>query len=135
MIESSELILGTVHTWPLKTTTNLKKHYTHLLLNMIKKGQINILAHPTYLLGRQIELDKEHIKKIATTASEHNVAIEITSTKRVPSENFVGVCYQNDVKFSIGSDAHRKQDIGEIGWSMNLLEKLGVEDKNIIELI
>jgi len=135
MIKPSELILGVVHRWPLKTTTNLKENYTHLLLNMINKGQINVLAHPTYLFGKQIELNEEQIKKIATAAFEYNVAIEITSTKRVPSEDFVKICYQKGTKFSIGSDAHRKEDIGEIDWSINLLEKLGINDKNIIKLI
>jgi putative hydrolase len=134
MINASELVLGVVHRWPFQTLTNLKERYTELLINTIKKGKINVLGHPTYLLGKRLDLSNKQIERLADAAFQHSVAIEINSSKRVPTENFVYICYEKGVNFSIGSDAHKKEEIGDVDWSIDLLERLGIDEKHIIKL-
>ena len=61
------------------------------------------------------------------------MAIEINSSKKVPPEEFLSICNSIGTKFSLGSDAHRKEEVGNIEWSLSMIEKLGIDKKSIIK--
>ncbi len=131
MIDNSDFIIASIHRWPLPRFSI--KSYTKLIVNTIKNNKINILGHPCFIFGRRITLSIQQIKIIGLTAKEKNVAIEINSSKKVPPEEFLSICNSIGTKFSLGSDAHRKEEVGNIEWSLSMIEKLGIDKKSIIK--
>ncbi len=119
---------------PVFTPSDSKTH-TQALLNVIKSGRVDALGH---LGNPNFDFDFE---AVLTCAAEHNVAIEVNNTSlrgnsRVGSvercEAIVQLGHQLGVFFTTGSDAHYRDDIGNLALASELLAKVGVDEAKVI---
>ncbi len=101
--------------------------FRNAITNLIKDHPIDIIAHPWYINDTDWD-------KIIDAALERDVAIELNSFRKVPEPHIIEHIAKRGVKFSIGSDAHSKREIGMVKWAYDILEKLGLGKESLIKL-
>jgi len=105
------------------------------LVEAIEGGLIDVVAHLTWLpedlRGMEAHLiTDDWVESIVRAAASRGVAIEVSGAWQVPDERVVRRCLKEGVKLSLGSDAHRASDVGNLSYPFKLLARLGagVED-------
>jgi putative hydrolase len=118
-----DIVLGSVHRVPDASgesrpfaelaTGDLHDRELELSLGLILGGRISALAHPMGMLQRQRGIfPVEAMKAILAAAAEHGVAVEISSSYLVDWDGFLALCREIDPLVSIGSDAHKVEELG-----------------------
>lgn len=67
-------------------------------------------------------------------AAAAGVAIELHCATRTPDPDVVRLGLKLGVKFSVGSDAHSLDRVGDVGWAQDLLESLGATPRDLLAL-
>jgi histidinol phosphatase-like PHP family hydrolase len=116
MVEKKvDIVYGAFHSW-FKNSKPKKEEYIEALLNMIKKGVIDIWAHPLLLPRRyNIYFEDEKIIEIIDTLKRYGTYLEINLNYKLPPTNFLNLALEASIPFVIGSDAHNKNQI----WNKN----------------
>ena len=106
------------------------------MIKAIESELLDVLAHPTWLpeairpqTKRLITMD--WINSVVHSASDHDVAIEISGAWKVPDELFVKECISMGVKLSLGSDAHDASRIGDVAYGINLLKQVNATSEDV----
>ncbi|MBM7556803.1 PHP domain-containing protein [Halanaerobacter jeridensis] len=97
----------------------IRKMNTELMIKVMDNYEVDIITHPGY----QVDIDT---KVLATEAAKRNVALEINAKHGFLTEEFLKVAAQEGVKFSLGSDAHTPQQVGEVTPALELVQRLGI---------
>jgi putative hydrolase len=105
------------------------------LVEALEGGLIDIVAHLTWLpedlrgMERTLITDG-WVESVVRAAASRGVAVEVSGAWEVPSEEVVRRCLKEGVKLSLGSDAHRLSEVGNLSYPLKLLARLGagVED-------
>jgi len=140
-----DFVIGGVHnldgrySWdedkPVLNETLFVENLRVALIKAMETGLIDVIAHATWLpevIRAEAKLiDEKWIRSVVEAASTNEVAIELNSTWKVPDENFVRECIRQGVKLSIGSDAHIKSMVGEIGYPLQVLKVVGATKENL----
>ena len=79
---------------------------TTALIKAIERYPVDIITHPSDKI-------RVNVKELAEAAYENNVALEINSKHRQLSVENLKIALDSKVKFCIGSDAHKAEDVGE----------------------
>ena len=114
-----DFVIGSIHSIKFKGGLD----YFNSIIDMINNYPISIIGH---LKLRENWKDyRESIKKIVLLCKEKNVAIEINTSNRSlwDEEQFAymfSLIDENNVKYTIGSDAH---NINQIGENYSLIKK------------
>lgn len=101
------------------------------LITAMESRLLDVLAHITWL-PESIRPDmynlmnQDWIRSVVAAASDYEVAIEVSGRWLVPNAVFVEECLRQGVKLSLGSDSHRIQQIGNVGYGVRLFKKLHV---------
>lgn len=103
----------------------LLKNYTEAAINAIKKYDITILNHP-------LEHVSPDIMEIGKVAALRNTALEINRSHRNMDIETIIKLRNIGVKFSLGSDAHKSEDVGDFGRAYNIADMAGLKDDDII---
>ncbi len=103
----------------------LLTNYTEAAINAIEKYEISILNHPL----EHVNPDIFEIGKVATLK---NTALEINRSHRNMDIETIKKLKNMGVKFSLGSDAHKSQDVGNFGEAYNIAIKAGLTDDDIV---
>ncbi len=129
-----DIIVGGVHVVPTEMADpNLKPHevltawwtYTEQLM----QTGIDILAHPFRWISKQkgIRLHNDDVREMVSLAKRFGVALEINTHQIIKTDvEMVRLCAQEGVPISIGTDAHRRDEILNFGPHRKILEKSGV---------
>lgn len=126
--------------------SGLVRTWTEAVLAGIERGGFDILGHPFAMFQKFGLLKAGHFsgcddprlqeagRRIARAAAKRGVAIEMNNyTVNLPGyEAFVTTCYQEGTLFSLGSDAHPLEKVGQIQDAVELLERVGVTPDRII---
>jgi histidinol phosphatase-like PHP family hydrolase len=72
------------------------------------------------------------MEKIIEAAARYQVAIEINSRYRLPSEEFLKLAHKAGVKFSFGSNIHGP-DVGRPDYCLGMADKLGLGPRDLFE--
>jgi len=102
-----------------------KKSNTSALINAMTRYNIDIISHP----GAKGPID---IDKVAEAARITNTALEINNKHGHLTVEEILIAKKHNVKFSINSDAHRPEDVGNVGSSVERAEKSGLREEDII---
>lgn len=102
---------------------------TDALINIIKKHNIDIITHP----GCKVKLD---IYRLAKECEKYGTALEINSSYHdALSYEDLEIALKTNCKFSIGSDSHKPQNIGNFERSLKKIEKYNIDKNRIINLV
>lgn len=118
---------------PTQGPKELTRRYLEVVMNVMRREQIDVLAHPFYLHGDlSSHLLIEDIDEFAKLAAEKDVAIELNTKYHVPDKRLLLACMKEGVRFSIGTDAHIPSEVGDIGWQVAMLRKIGAKREDLI---
>jgi histidinol phosphatase-like PHP family hydrolase len=110
-----DIILASIH-----TAASEEDYFTRLKL-ALTKSRIDVLAHHGLYLPR---IDPQCNEELVKILKERNVAVEINSFHRLPEIDFLMMCAQAGVKYTIGSDAHSLERVGDVTWAEKISEKV-----------
>lgn len=100
------------------------------VVEAIEEGLVDVVAHLTWLpediRGMEASLiSDDWVESVVRAAASRGVAIEVNGSWMVPDERVVKRCLKEGVKISLGSDAHRASDVGNLSYPLRLLSRLG----------
>lgn len=112
------------------------------MLELIEKKarhyRFEILAHPGLLpMGlRQNQdriLDKKWSQRLVELAKKYEFALEISSRWKLPSYETIQIALDAGLKFSLGSDGHSRENVCVLDYSLQMLEKMKLKEKNLFQ--
>lgn len=107
--------------------------YLESVTNTMKKYDIDFLAHPFWFhehLSRY--LSKEDFEAFAEVVVEQGVAVELNEKYHAPSKELLSICKDKGARFSLGTDAHSPEEVGNTDWGGGMLKKLGIESEKLL---
>ncbi len=114
---------------------NYLLEWKRLLLFAFQHYNIDIWAHPTLLLkyyrGKELEiLYNQWWDDMIEATKVYNIAIEISSRWKTPIE-LLARALELGAKFSIGSDAHKIDEIIQVDYSYQIIKKLNIPQEQL----
>jgi putative hydrolase len=98
---------------------------TIALIKAISKNKIKIITHP----GLHLPIDTA---KLARAAAQNGTALEINAGHGYMTKDFVTIARASGAKFAIGSDAHHPKNVGNFEKALEIVEKAGLSENDII---
>ena len=123
-IEYLDIICAGYHPGALKDLF-IKRNYTEAAIKAINKYDIAILNHP-------LDHVNPDIIEIGKTAAFRNTAFEINRTHKNLDVETIKKLKNLGVKFSLGSDSHKSEDIGYFGKAYNIAVEAGLTGEDIV---
>jgi len=101
---------------------------TEILINTLNNyDNIDIITHPGY----KVDIDTKTLAKVAV---EKEVALEINSSHGYMREEYIKVALEEGAKFTLGSDAHSPDKVGDVETAMLVAQHSGLTTKDIINV-
>ena len=100
---------------------------TRAMINAINNYDIDLITHP----GAKLNID---IIEVARAAGKRNTALEINSHHGHLSVEELRLAMNENVKFMINSDAHRKEDVGNVKEGIDRAIEVGLDKKKILNV-
>ena len=105
----------------------IRRINTELMIKVLDNYKVDIITHPGY----QVNLDT---KLLAAEAAKRNVALEINAKHGFLTEEFVKVAAKEGVKFSLGSDAHTPDQVGNVEPALKLAQRLKIPSAQLLNV-
>ena len=110
-----------------KPSIELIKRNTEVYLNAIKNNPIDILVHPNYcVFANAVE--------VAKCCRDYGTYFEIDARKSHLSDEEWFEVAKTGVEFVIDSDAHKSQDVGNLGYTEELIKRVGINESQIVNI-
>jgi len=122
-----DLVMGSVHRFPGETAIDkanppplsvaeVADTEFRLSRAAIQAGRIDILGHPFGMSYRRFKIEppQELIEQLAIDCAQYGVAFEINANYHRDPWRFIAICRKYGTPISLGSNAHRREDIGAI---------------------
>ena len=91
---------------------------------MVRNASIYLLAHPGGMYQRRYgTFNESYFRELMIATLERGIAIEINSSYLVDVESFIQLCKEINPIVSIGSDAHKLEELGNC---RDMLRNMGV---------
>ncbi len=119
-----DIICAGYHPGALKSPS-LKKDYTEAAINAIENHSITILNHP-------LDHVDPDIIEIGRVAAKRNTALEINRLHKNLDKEAIKTLKGLGVKFSLGSDSHKSEDVGHFGKAYYIAAAAGLSNDDII---
>lgn len=100
---------------------------TKAMIKAIDNYDIDLITHP----GAKLNID---IIEVARAAGQRNTALEINSHHGHLTVEELRVAMNENVKFMINSDAHRKEDVGNVQEGINRAVEVGLDKSKILNV-
>ncbi|MGL5438870.1 MAG: PHP domain-containing protein [Filifactoraceae bacterium] len=111
----------------IKSLKHVEVEYnTKAIINTIKNNKIIAITHPG---------DKGRIltREVALTAAKYGVALEISNHhNNLSYEQLMEIKDIEDLRYIVGADAHKKEDIGNLGKAFKNIERANISVSSII---
>jgi putative hydrolase len=114
-----DLIIASIHDF-----LPVQEYYYRIKRCLVKYGdKIHILGHMHSDLfgsaGRDFVQDVEVIDLLV----ENDVALEINTAHRAPPLDFLEMCTNRRMFYSVGSDAHTLERVGDVKWGFEMAKR------------
>lgn len=104
----------------------------------ISQSRVDIYGHSTVLPFHDVLQGTSFIddweNDILSLCAKHNVAIEISGLWKAPTEQFIKKALQRDIQFSLGSDCHKREEICNLDYGLELIETLQIPEHRMFKL-
>lgn len=132
VLEKMDIVIGAFH-WRQKYDV---RDIIRVTSRLLETG-IDIIGHPFQVfIWHEVKITVYFYKELARMAKSNSVAVELNSHHQnacgVYDEKLLPFLLNEGVKISIGSDAHRMEEVGDYSYQKRLFEKAGLTDKNEI---
>lgn len=124
MIDYLDIICAGYHPRAIKSL-DIKKNYTEAAINAITKYPIAILTHP-------IDKANPDLVELGKVAAKRNTAFEINRNHKNISVEDIRKLKKMGVVFSLGSDSHHSNTVGEFGRAYDIAVEAGLTNDDII---
>jgi len=141
MLDTAELVLGSVHRFPGLSSTPAISNYNlsedqfakielELAKEILKNPDVDVLAHPGGMFMRKFKknVPAGFIEDLIGVANRHDRAIEINSSYLKDISLDTEPFSQMNPLISLGSDAHNKDELGDIIQFMKKIIETGYHD-------
>lgn len=108
-------------------TGGVRRDNTGALIAAMHRYPVSIITHP----GAKADIDTGALAKVA---AEKGVALEINSSHRYMTEEYVRIAKREGAKFVLGSDAHRPQRVGDVKEAVKVAVRAGLRPADIINV-
>ena len=108
-----DIVLASYHASPSEET------YYRAVFRAMEDPRVDVLAHHAWSGGMQFSPVREHEEHLVEILRNNNKAIEINSKHCLPTWDFLAMCRDAGVRYTIGSDAHKVADVGSVLWANN----------------
>lgn len=129
-----DVVIASLHMPCIRPGT--KEQNTDALLHVMENPYVNIIGHPD---DSRYPVDYERLVK---GAKEQGVLLELNNTSLHPKSSrqnaepndvvMLGLCKEYGVPIILGSDAHTQEDIGNLKYTLPLLERLKFPEELIV---
>ena len=125
-----DFMAGAMHALPSLTSAappqKADEHEFLCLLEKLLTNRIDVLVHPFRVFRRSGWTPPEALfLPTAQLLKKHQTAAEINFHSNEPPLEFITICLELGVKFSLGSDAHNLAEIGDFAYHLALLQDAG----------
>lgn len=134
LMASLDVVIASMHTPCI--TPGTKEQNTAAYLHAMENPYVNIIGHPD---DSRYPVDYERLVK---GAKEHGVLLELNNTSLHPKGSrknsepndvvMLELCMEYGVPIILGSDAHTQEDIGNLKYTLPLLERLKFPEELIV---
>jgi putative hydrolase len=102
-----DFIIASVH-------ENTSDYYGRVI-RCVEMNDFDVLGHP---LSEMFEFvrDPKLEEEMLDTIEAYGIALELNSTHKCPPEDFMIGCADRRIEISMGSDAHRIENVGKVEW-------------------
>ncbi|WP_099202928.1 PHP domain-containing protein [Miniphocaeibacter massiliensis] len=100
---------------------------TDAVIKIIKEKNINLITHP----GDKVKVD---ILRLARVCEEYDVIMEINNHHTHLNVQEIKEAMKTGVKFSVGSDAHKPEDVGVVDRAIQRIEEANLDIDRVINL-
>jgi putative hydrolase len=123
ILELCDIVLGSVHRFPDGRggvldfadfgAEEMAERECELAVGLLRAAPIDVLAHPGGMYQKRHGPYPDPLfRRMMEASLERGVAVEINSSYLVDFDGFLRLCSHIDPRVSIGSDAHRLEEIG-----------------------
>jgi putative hydrolase len=122
-----DLVMGSVHRFPNETSidkanppslSSAEVADTEFRLSRaaVRAGHIDILGHPFGMSYRRFKIEppEEMIEQLASDCARYGVAFEVNGRYHRDPWRFIAICRKHGAPISLGSNAHRREEVGAI---------------------
>lgn len=121
---------------------DVASHYLDMFSYAASLEYASVIAHPFFVVPNTYDpaavasLTEKDLMPAIELAARNKIAVEISRRALTEGQtpfilSFYKLCKEAGLKFSIGSDAHRLQDVGKTYLVEPLVSELGLTDKDI----
>jgi len=127
-----EHIVGALHGLPQVLMDPAQAHLVHndflfMVEKTLQQGVVS-LAHPFRVYRRSnLPVPEALFLPTAKLLKQYNVAAELNFHTNLPPVEFVNLCLEMGVKFTLASDAHNLSEIGDFAYHLDLLKQAGFD--------
>jgi putative hydrolase len=124
VLAASDIVLGVVHRFPAQdgsyldfrdlSAEEIAEIEFRLSMGMIRNAPIDVLGHPGGMYQRRHGAFPAHLlREMMLATRTRGIAIEINTSYLVDLPGFIALCAEIDPIVSIGSDAHRPEEMAQ----------------------
>jgi len=99
------------------------KSYYERIFSCLETFEFDVLGHPFSPLFGFNQNIRRMDETLLDMLEEREVAIEINSSHLSPPEEFLELCKDRRLKYSIGSDAHSIVKVGDVKWCFEIAKR------------
>ncbi len=110
-----------------KTVSKRREINTKAMINAINNYKIDLVTHP----GAKLTID---VVEVARAAGQRGTALEINAHHGHLSVEELRLVMNENVKFMINSDAHRKEDVGNVQKAINRAIEVGLDKNKVLNV-
>jgi putative hydrolase len=101
---------------------------TKALVEAVNRNDIDIITHP----GLKMDIDTA---ELARACAKRGTALEISAGHSYMTEDFVQIAARQGVMFTIGSDAHRARDVGNLSRGARIARSAGLDARRVLNAV
>ena len=106
-------------------TDSQRRKYTKTMVEAVKSGKINVLAHLNYGIPA-------FVKEVGKAVLDYDVYVELNGKRVNMTDDEVMTLYDMGVKFILNSDGHCPERIGDVSIPLAVVDRLNLDKSKIV---
>lgn len=117
----------------------LMEHMVSNLCDLVGSMPIEIVAHSTFMPAALLKMEndvhawwtEEREDRFIEAVVANGVALEISNRYRLPHDRLLRKAKEAGARFSLGSDAHRADQVARLDWAVETARRVGIGEDDM----